>query len=109
MSQTDEQLHDLLAPYAGRGRDALLPILWDVQTAQGYISADAVRQISHLLRVPEADIYGVISFYSLFYEQPSGETILRVCGDPSLRAAGERPNLSRAARAAGRERRGHVR
>ena len=83
MSQTDEQLHALLAPYAGRGRDALLPILWDVQTAQGYISADAVRQISHLLRVPEADIYGVISFYSLFYEQPSGETILRVCGDPS--------------------------
>ena len=88
MSQTDKKLQTLLAPYAGRGRDALLPILWDIQTAQGYISAAAVPRISHRLRVPEADIYGVISFYSLFYEQPSGETILRVCGDPSCALQG---------------------
>ena len=73
----------LLAPYRGRGREALLPILWEVQTAHGHISAAAVQQISHCIRIPEADIYGVISFYSLFYERPSGETILRVCGDPS--------------------------
>ena len=88
MSDSDEQLQPLIAAYAGRGRDALLPVLWDVQTAQGHISAAAVRQISHCLRVPEADIYGVISFYSLFYEQPSGEIILRVCGDPSCALQG---------------------
>ena len=88
MSDTDEKIRSLVAPYAGRAREALLPMLWDVQTEMGYISAEAVRQISHCIRVPEADIYGVISFYSLFYEQPSGEIILRVCGDPSCAIQG---------------------
>ena len=76
-------LDQILQPYAGRGRDALLPLLWEVQTAFGHISPAAVHEISHTLRVPEADIYGVIGFYSLFHSQPTGETILRVCADPS--------------------------
>ena len=82
-------LDSLLAPYAGRGRDALLPLLWDVQTHAGHISAEAVHAISHCLRVPEADIYGVVGFYSLFHAQPTGERIIRVCTDPvcALRGA----------------------
>ena len=82
-------LDSLLAPYAGRGREALLPLLWDVQTHAGHISAEAVHAISHCLRVPEADIYGVVGFYSLFHAQPTGERIVRVCTDPvcALRGA----------------------
>jgi NADH-quinone oxidoreductase subunit F len=81
-------LDRILERYAGRSRDALLPVLWDVQTAFGYIDAEAVRAISHTLHVPEADIYGVISFYALFHDQPTGETIIRVCTDPSCALAG---------------------
>ena len=86
---TATPLDSLLAPYAGRGRDALLPLLWDVQTHAGHISAEAVHAISHCLRVPEADIYGVVGFYSLFHAQPTGERIVRVCTDPvcALRGA----------------------
>ena len=77
-------LDSILQAYAGRGREALLPVLWEVQTAFGHISPAAVHEISHTLRVPEADIYGVIGFYSLlFHSQPTGETIIRVCADPS--------------------------
>ncbi len=78
----------LLAPYVGRNRDALLPVLWDFQTAFGYINADQVHAISHTLRVPEAEIYGVIQFYSLFHDSPTGETIIRICTDPSCGIAG---------------------
>ena len=60
-----------IAAYKGRGREALLPILWDIQTADGHISAQDVREISHTLRIPEADIYGVIGFYSLFHTEPT--------------------------------------
>lgn len=81
-------LDRILKPYTGRSRDALLPTLWDVQTAFGHIDAEAVRAISHTLRVPEADIYGVISFYSLFHDEPTGETIIRICIDPSCAMAG---------------------
>ncbi len=86
--QTMITLDEILNDYIGRKRDALLPVLWDVQTAFGHIDAEAVHQISHTLRVPEADIYGVISFYTLFHDEPTGETIIRVCTDPSCGLAG---------------------
>jgi NADH-quinone oxidoreductase subunit F len=81
-------LDEIAERFAGRTRDALLPMLWDVQTAYGHIGPEAVRAISHTLRVPEADIYGVIEFYSLFHSEPTGETIIRICTDPSCGLAG---------------------
>jgi NADH-quinone oxidoreductase subunit F len=81
-------LEEIVGRYAGRGRDALLPVLWDLQTAYGYISPAAAQAVSHILHVPTADIYGVISFYSLFSDQPSGETVIHICTDPSCGLAG---------------------
>ena len=78
----------LLAMYEGRGREALLPVLWAVQGAFGSISPEHVHRISHLLRVPEADIFGVIGFYSLFHDKPTGRRIIRVCTDPTCALAG---------------------
>lgn len=78
-----KNLSDILAPYADRRRDALLPVLWDVQTEFGHIDADTIHEISHMLRVPVTEIYGVIEFYSLFHKEPTGERIIRVCADPS--------------------------
>jgi NADH-quinone oxidoreductase subunit F len=78
----------LLSPYHGRKREALLPVLWDVQQEFGFISADHVHKISHILRVPEADIYGVIAFYALFHDKPTGKRIIRVCTDPICGLAG---------------------
>ena len=81
------EIADICARYQGRGREALLPILWDVQTACGHISPDHARQISFALRVPEADIFGVIGFYTLFHDQPTGRRIIRVCADPTCALA----------------------
>ena len=77
-----------LDAYRGRGREALLPVLWDVQGACGSISPEQVHLISHALRVPEADIYGVIGFYTLFHEDATGRRIIRVCSDPTCALAG---------------------
>lgn len=81
-------LNDIVAHFAGRGRDALLPALWAVQTAFGYVGREAVTALSRTLHVPEADIYGVIGFYSLFYDRPTGETVIRICTSPSCGLAG---------------------
>lgn len=78
----------ILTRYSGRKRDALLPVLWEFQTTFGFIDAEMVHAISHTLHVPEADIYGVIGFYSLFHAEPTGETLIRVCTDPSCGLAG---------------------
>ncbi|MCY4019126.1 MAG: NADH-quinone oxidoreductase subunit NuoF [Chloroflexi bacterium] len=78
----------ILESYRGRGREALLPALWDLQGAQGSISPENVHRISHILRVPEADIYGVIGFYTLFHDEPTGRRIIRVCADPTCALVG---------------------
>ena len=77
-----------LDAYRGRGREALLPALWDIQGALGSISPENVQRISHTLRVPEADIYGVIGFYTLFHEEATGRRIIRVCSDPTCALSG---------------------
>lgn len=82
-----QSVDTILAAYEGRGREALLPLLWDVQTARGSISPAHVQSISHTLRIPEADIFGVIGFYSLFHDQPTGRRIIRVCADPACALA----------------------
>jgi len=81
-------LDEIVARYAGRGRDALLPVLWDVQREAGFIDAETALSISRTLRVPVADIYGVIGFYSLFSDKPEGKTVIHVCADPSCGLAG---------------------
>jgi NADH-quinone oxidoreductase subunit F len=83
-----ESYSALLGAYQGRGRDALLPALWDIQTHEGYITPDAVQAISRVLRVPEAEIYGVVEFYTLFHTEPTGKRIVRVCTDPSCALTG---------------------
>ncbi|MCC7446509.1 MAG: NADH-quinone oxidoreductase subunit NuoF [Anaerolineae bacterium] len=85
---TTPPLDDILKRYEGRQREALLPVLWDVQTAYGYIGPEAVNAISHTLHVPQTEIYGVIGFYSMFHDQPTGETTVRICTDPSCGLAG---------------------
>ena len=86
--KTGFDLDAVLAGYRGRGREALLPVLWQVQGACGTISPEHVQRISHSLRVPEADIFGVIGFYTLFHDQTTGRRIIRVCSDPSCALRG---------------------
>ncbi len=80
-------INAILEKCHGRGRDALLPALWDAQGAYGHVSPEHVHRISHALRVPEADIYGVIGFYTLFHEEATGRRIIRVCTDPTCALA----------------------
>ena len=63
-------------------RSALLPALQAVQAQYGWISFEAAALISHALNVPLAEIQGVIDFYSLLYDQPTGKQVVRVCCDP---------------------------
>ena len=41
-----------------------------------------------VLRVPLADIHGVVEFYTMFYNTPTARTLIRVCQDPACHLAG---------------------
>lgn len=71
----------VIARWAPQGRAGLLPCLIEVQEITGYLSPEVCRAIARGLRIPEADVFGVVSFYSLLYDHPVGRLIVRVCDD----------------------------
>lgn len=71
-----------LLNYRASGRSGLLPALHHAQSIYGYLPEPVVAEIGRSLGVPLADIYGVIDFYTMFYKEPVGRTIVRVCEDP---------------------------
>lgn len=69
----------VLERYPNASRDALIPILQDVQQQHGYLSREAVVRIGEHLRLPASKIYGVATFYNQFRFQPQGRNHVQVC------------------------------
>jgi len=69
----------VLQKHPRAGRDALIPILQEVQENQGYLSREAVVRISKHLNLPATKIYGVATFYNQFRFQPKGKYHFMVC------------------------------
>jgi NADH-quinone oxidoreductase subunit E len=59
--------------------DSLIPVLQDVQEAHGYLSHDAMEEISAIIDVPVSKVYGVATFYKQFRFAPLGEHVIQVC------------------------------
>ena len=91
----------ILDQYAPQGRAGLLPALHDAQALFGYISEPVAAAIGRALNVPLADVHGVIDFYALFYREPVGRTVVRVCTDPACWTRGGEAVLDAACRTAG--------
>ena len=60
-------------------RSSLIPILQDVQNDAGYLPPTAILDISRYLKMPEAEIYGVATFYAQFRFKPIGKNLFTVC------------------------------
>jgi len=60
-------------------RENLVPILQQVQDELGYLSREAQIEVAEYLKVPEVDVYGVVTFYNQFRLKPPGKHSIRVC------------------------------
>lgn len=87
----DQMLEYFFTTLVEKSRTNLLPSLLKAQELYGYISEEVSLEISKVLNVAPAEIYGVIEFYSLLYSKPTAETVIRVCTSPlcSLMGAGK--------------------
>lgn len=57
----------------------LIAVLHKAQDHFGYLSAQVMDTIAHLMRIPAAKVSGVASFYSYFRLKPSGKHVINVC------------------------------
>jgi NADH-quinone oxidoreductase subunit F len=82
------RLRMILSELAPQGRTALLPALHAAQQLHGWLPESVAAEVGRALRVPLAEVHGVIEFYSMFYRQPKGRTVVRVCTAPVCTLAG---------------------
>jgi len=68
----------------------LLPLLHAFHDRDGFLSDEAVRDVSRGLGIPLADLFGTVTFYHHFSRTPSGRSAPRVCTGPvcSMRGGG---------------------
>lgn len=92
------ELRSAIEPFVALGRAGLLPALHAAQAIHGWLSEPIATEVARALNVPLADVHGVIEFYSMFYNQPIGQTILRVCTDPACALRGADSVLDMACR-----------
>lgn len=60
-------------------RDALLPLLQEIQDETGYLSEEAIIKVAENLHLPTSKVYGVATFYDLFRFGPRGKFHIQVC------------------------------
>lgn len=78
---TPERLKELdavLTRYPTK-RAALLPALWMVQNAQGWISEQAMAEVAEVLGLTPAYVKGVVTFYTMYRQHPVGRHFIQVC------------------------------
>ncbi len=73
-----KKLDALVAKYPAKG-GALLPALWMVQEAHGWISPAGMAEVAEALELTPAYVKGVVTFYTMYHQHPVGKYFVQVC------------------------------
>ncbi|MGB3091848.1 MAG: NADH-quinone oxidoreductase subunit NuoE [Candidatus Zixiibacteriota bacterium] len=77
--QAETNTVDSLVDKYGAKKEALIPILQDLQSDLNWLPEEVLRAVADKLGVPLMDVYGAASFYRTFSLKPRGKHIITVC------------------------------
>ncbi len=80
---------------------ALLPVLWEVQKAKGWIDGAAEEWVAKRLGVAPSHVHGCVTFYTMYKQHPSGRHHIQVCTTLSCMLRGSDELLSHLERTLG--------
>jgi NADH-quinone oxidoreductase E subunit len=69
-------------------RGALLPVLHMAQETFGHVSLEVEAYVAGLFGLSPAHVHEVVTFYTLFFQQPRGRHVVAVCHNLSCHLAG---------------------
>jgi len=69
-------------------RGALLPVLHMAQDTFGYVSLEVEGYVAGLFGLSPAHVHEVVTFYTLYFQQPKGRHVVAVCHNLSCHLAG---------------------
>ncbi len=74
----NDELQKIFSSHHGT-RDALIPILQDIQGKFGYLPPEAMDAAAKFCRISPVEVYGVATFYAQFKFDPVGRNSIMVC------------------------------
>jgi NADH-quinone oxidoreductase subunit E len=86
---------------AGRERSAVLPLLYLVQSVEGWVTREGLAEVADLLGVTTAEVEAVASFYTMLRLRPTGTHVVSVCTNLSCALRGANEVFEAARRATG--------
>ena len=72
------EVQEALSHYPNK-RSAVLPVLWVIQREMGWLSPAGLKLAAGLVELPEPEVFGIATFYTMFNLKPVGRHHLQVC------------------------------
>lgn len=60
-------------------QSALIPILHEVQDELGHISNESMEEIAIILNLSPACVQNVVTFYTMYFNEPKGKHVIWLC------------------------------
>ena len=99
---TLDEAHVIVGRYpAGRGRSAVMPLLYLAQSIEGHVTREGLREVAGVLGLTTAEVEAVASFYTMIRLRPTGRHLVSVCTNLSCALRGAKDVYEAAHRAAG--------
>lgn len=87
LTEDRKKIEELLARYPSR-RSGMLPLLWMVQQKAGWISQESMQEVAEVIGSTAAEVYEVVSFYTMFQQKPTGRHHIALCDTLSCQVCG---------------------
>ena len=76
--QARKRMRDLAARYPV-ARSAVMPALYIAQQEEGYITQEALQAVAEAIGMTVDDVESIATFYTMYYQQPPGKKVIKVC------------------------------
>lgn len=76
--QAKQRIRDIAARYPA-ARSAVMPALYIAQQEEGYITHEALQAVAETIGLTLDDVESIATFYTMYYQQPPGKKIIKVC------------------------------
>lgn len=79
--ELQDRIDELLSHYpSDKKKSAMLPVLHAVQDAHDdWLSVELMNKVAEILEVTPIEVYEVVTFYTMFNQQPMGKYMFQFC------------------------------
>lgn len=77
-----KQIEKIKAKYPTE-KSAIMDVMWMAQKKWGWLSKEVMQYIADLLHLPYSHVYGVATFYTMYFKKPMGKYHIQVCTNVS--------------------------